>query len=57
MAMISYLNRVHEHDSRTEDERDNDSLHVLSAWFVGISRKVGDVETERGVVTQDSVEI
>lgn len=55
--MISYLNRVHEHENRTEDEGDDNSLHVLSARLVGISRKVGDVETERGVVTQDSVEI
>lgn len=57
MTLISNLNRVYEQENLTEDEGDNDGLHVLSAGLVGISGKVGDVETERGVVTQDSVEI
>lgn len=57
MTLISNFNRVQEKENRTEDKGDDDGLHVLSARLVGISRKVGDVETERGVVTQDSVKI
>jgi hypothetical protein len=58
MKLISNLkNILCEKEKRTEDEGDNDGLHVLSAGLVGISRKVGDVEAKRGVVTQDSVEI
>lgn len=57
MELISKLNKVDEKEKQTEDEGDNDGLHILSAGLVGISRKIGDVETKRGVVTQDSVEI
>lgn len=48
---------MHQEENRTEDKGDNNGLHVLSAGLVGVSRKVGDVETERGVVAQDSVKI
>lgn len=41
----------------TEDGRDDNGLDVLSAWFVGVSRKIGNVQSQSGVVTQDSVEI
>jgi hypothetical protein len=41
----------------TKDERDDDGLDVLCAGFVGVSRKVGDVQAQGGVVAQDSVEI
>jgi hypothetical protein len=54
---ISNLSRLYKKEKRTEDKGDDDGLHVLSAGLVGISRKIGDVKTERGVVTQDSVEI
>ena len=32
-------------------------MDVLCARFVGVSRKVGDVQAQGGVVAQDSVEI
>jgi hypothetical protein len=41
----------------TEDDWDDNSLDVLCARLVGISRKVGNVQTQGSVVTQDSVEI
>ncbi len=41
----------------TKDEGDDDGLDVLCAGFVGVSRKVGDVQAQGGVVAQDSVEI
>ncbi len=41
----------------TKDDGDDDGLDVLCAGFVGISRKVGDVQAQGGVVAQDSVEI
>ncbi len=41
----------------TEDDRDDDGLDVLCAGFVCVSRKVGDVQAQGGVVAQDSVEI
>ena len=41
----------------TEDEGDDEGLDVLCAGFVGVSRKVGDVQAQCGVVAQDSVEI
>lgn len=41
----------------TEDEGDDDGLNVLCAGFVGVSRKVGDVQAQGGVVAQDAVEI
>jgi hypothetical protein len=48
---------MYEKEKRTEDEGDNNGLHVLSAGLVGVSRKIGDVKTEGRVVTQDSIEI
>jgi hypothetical protein len=41
----------------TKDDRDDDGLDVLCAGFVGVSRKVGDVQAQGGVVAQDAVEI
>jgi hypothetical protein len=41
----------------TKDDRDDDGLDVLCAGFVGVSRKVCDVQAQGGVVAQDSVEI
>ena len=41
----------------TKDDGNDDGLDVLCAGFVGVSRKVGDVQAQGGVVTQDSVEI
>ncbi len=41
----------------TKDDGDDDGLDVLCAGFVGVSRKVGDVQAQGGVVAQDSVEI
>ena len=41
----------------TKDDRDDDGLDVLCAGFVGVSRKIGDVQAQRGVVAQDTVEI
>lgn len=41
----------------TKDEGDDDGLDVLCARFVGVSRKVGDVQAQGGVVAQDTVEI
>jgi hypothetical protein len=41
----------------TEDHRNDDGLDVLCAGLVGISREIGDVQTQGSVVAQDSVEI
>jgi len=41
----------------TKDYRDDDGLNVLCAGFVRISRKVGNVQAQGGVIAQDSVEI
>ncbi len=41
----------------TEDDRDDDGLDVLRAGFVGIPRKIGDVQAQSGVVAEDPVEI
>ena len=41
----------------TTDEGDYDGLDILCAGFVGVSRKVGDVQAQGGVVAQDSIEI
>jgi hypothetical protein len=41
----------------TKDYRDDDGLDVLCAGLVSVSRKVGDVQAQGGVVAQDSVEI
>jgi hypothetical protein len=41
----------------TKDERDDEGLDVLCAGFVGVPRKVGDVQAQGSVVAQDSVEI
>jgi len=41
----------------TKDDRDDDGLDVLRTGFVGVSRKVGDVQAQGGVVTQNAVEI
>jgi hypothetical protein len=41
----------------TKYDGDDDGLDVLCAGFVGVSRKVGNVQAQGGVVAQDSVEI
>ena len=41
----------------TEDDGDDDGLDVLCARFVGVSRKVGDIQAQGRIVAQDSVEI
>ena len=41
----------------TKNDRDDDGLDVLCAGLVGVSRKVGNVQAQGGVVAQDSVEI
>lgn len=41
----------------TENYRNDNGLDILGAGFVGVSRKIGDVQTQGGVVAQDSVEI
>jgi hypothetical protein len=41
----------------TEDEWDDEDLNVLCAGFVGVSRKIGNVQAQGGIVAQDSVEI
>jgi hypothetical protein len=41
----------------TKDDRNDEGLDILCAGFVGVSRKVGDVQAQGGVVAQDAVEI
>ena len=41
----------------TKDERDDNCLNVLGAGFVGVSREIGDVQAQGGVVPQDPVKI
>jgi hypothetical protein len=41
----------------TKNDRDDEGLNVLCAWFIGVSRKVGDVQAQGGIVAQDSIEI
>ena len=41
----------------TEDDGNDDGLDVLCAGLVRVSRKIGDVQAQRGIVAQDSVEI
>jgi hypothetical protein len=41
----------------TKDNMDDDGLDVLCAGFVGVSRKVGNIQAQGGVVAQDSIEI
>ena len=41
----------------TKDARNDEGLDVRCAGLVGISRKVGDVQAQGGIVAQNSVEI
>ena len=41
----------------TKDDGNEDGLDVLCAGFVGVSRKVGNVQAQSSVVAQDTVEI
>lgn len=41
----------------TKDDGDDEGLDILCAGSVGVSRKVGNVQAQGGVVAQDSVEI
>ncbi len=54
--MISKID-MNVHRGLTEDDRDDEGLDVLCAGFVGVSRKVGNVQAQGGVVPQNSVEI
>ncbi len=54
--MISKINVRMCGGELTKDDRDDEGLNVLCTRFVGVSRKIGDVQTQGGVVTQDSVE-
>ena len=55
--MISKIDLRMSGGKLTEDDGDYDGLDVLCARFVGISRKIGDIQAQGGVVAQDSVEI
>lgn len=41
----------------TKDARNDEGLDVRCTGFVGISRKVGDVQAQGGIIAQNSVEI
>ena len=41
----------------TKDDGDDDGLDILRAGFVGVSRKVGDVQAQGGVIAQNSIKI
>ncbi len=41
----------------TKNDGDNDGLNVLCAGFIGVSRKIGDIQAQGGIVTQYSIEI
>jgi hypothetical protein len=41
----------------TKDDRNDEGLDICCTGLVGISRKVGDVQAQGGIVTQHSVEI
>jgi hypothetical protein len=53
--MISKIDVRMRDGELTEDDRDDEGLDVLCARFVGVSRKVGDIQAQGGVVAQDSV--
>lgn len=55
--MISKINVRVAGGELTKDDRDDNGLDILCAGFVGISRKIGNIQTQGGVVAQDSVEI
>ena len=55
--MISNINVRMCGGELTKDDGDDDSLDVLCAGFVGVSREVGDIQAQGGVVAQDSVKI
>ena len=55
--MISKIDMRMCNGKLTKDDRDDDGLDVLCAGFVGVSRKIGDVQAQCGVVAQDTVEI
>ena len=40
-----------------EDDWDDERLNILRTWLVGISREVGNVKTQSGVIAQDSVQV
>ena len=58
---ISCLGRCGREDAKQaddgEDDRDDNNLDVLGAGFLRISREIGNVQTQGGVVAQYSVEI
>lgn len=55
--MISRIDVRMYGEELTKYEWDDDGLDILCARFVGVPRKVGDVQAQGGVVAQDSVEI
>jgi hypothetical protein len=55
--MISKIRMRIDSGKLTEDDRDDESLDVLCTGLVGVSREIGNIETQGGVIAQDSVEI
>ena len=41
----------------TENEGDDNDLYVYCAGLIGVSRKVGNVQTQGGIVAHNSVQI
>ena len=41
----------------TENNGYYDDLDVLGAGLIGVSREVGNVQAQRGIVAQDSVQV
>jgi hypothetical protein len=55
--MISKINLRLRRGEPTEDDRDDEGLDVLGARLVGVSREIGNVQTQSGVISQDSIEV
>jgi hypothetical protein len=55
--MVSKINGRKGIEGRTEDSRNGNGLDVLCAGFVCVSCEVGNVEAERSVVTENTVQI
>jgi hypothetical protein len=41
----------------TEDEGDDNGLDILSTGLVGISREIGNVKAQGGIVSKNAVEV
>lgn len=55
--MISTINVRIYSGKLTKDDRDDENLDVLCAGLVGVSREIGNVQAQGGIVAQDTVEI